>query len=241
MNCTEFKTALELRQPAESLTPEISGHLDACRDPQCRQIWDDARLLDPAIAAWRRHAPRANRSDAVVARWRQERQPHVQGRTVSLNGHQPGWSTHRSGSSAAKPASRAPWLALASVVGLFVAVAVLSTGPASMDNFVDHRPGHRHHDPLLDEGAPLIAMAETPAPEQAMQDVGMTYVGVAQSATRIVTDFVMLTLGDSDEIEDPSVDRAWLEQWGQQLEPVGDGVDEAVDGLLESFPDTPSI
>jgi hypothetical protein len=241
MNCTEFRTALEIRQPAKPVTPEISGHLDACRDPQCRQVWEDARLLDPAIAAWRKWTPRANCTETVVARWRQERRPHVRSQATSLNGDQSGWSTRRSGSTAVKSASRAPWLALASVVGLFAAVAVLSAGPASMDNFVDHRPGHRHHDPVLDEGAPLIAMAETPAPEQAMQDVGMTYVGVAQNATRIVTDFVMLTLGDSDEIEDPSVDREWIEQWSEQLEPVGEGVDEAVDGLLESFPDTPSI
>ena len=240
MNCTEFRTALELRQPAESVTPEISRHLDACHDPQCRQLWDDVLLLDPAIAVWRKLAPRANCTETVVARWRQERQPRVQNGNVSLNG-QHVWSTHRSGNPVVKPASRAPWLALASVVGLFAAVTALSTGPSRMDNFVDHRPGHHHHDPLLDEGAPLIAMAETPAPEQAMQDVGMTYVGAAQSATRFVTDFVMLTLGDSDEIEDPSVDRAWIEQWGEQLEPVGEGVDEAVDGLLESFPDTPSI
>jgi hypothetical protein len=239
MNCTEFRTALELRQPAESVTPEICGHLDACRDPQCRQVWDDAQLLEPAIAAWRRHTPRADCTDAVVARWRQERQPYVQSRTVSLNGRQPGWSSHQSGNPV-KSAGRSPWLALASVVGLFAAVAVLSTGPGRMDHFVDHRPGHRAHDPLLDEGAPLIAMTET-APEQAMQDVGLTYVGAAQSATRFVTDFVMLTLGDGEDIEDPSVDRAWLEQWGEQLQPVGKGVNEAVDGLLESFPDTPSI
>jgi hypothetical protein len=138
-----------------------------------------------------------------------------------------------------KPTDRSPWVALASVVGLFAAVAALSTGPGRMDNFVDHRPGHRAHDPVQD--APLIAMAETPTPDQAMQDVGMAYVGAAQSATRFVTDFVMLTLGDGEDIEDPSVDRAWIEKWGEQLQPVGKGVDEAVDGLLESFPDTPSI
>lgn len=236
MNCTEFRTALELRLSSESATPELGSHRDACRDPQCRQAWDDAQLLNPAIAAWRRLAPRADCTNAVVSRWRQERQPHVQAGSVSLNGH-----PSRNGSHALHAGGRSSWPAVASVVGLFAAVAVLCTGPGRMDHFVDHRPGQDARGPLVEEAAPLIAMSEPPAPAQAMQDVGMTYVGVAQSATRIVTDFVMLTLGDSENIEDPSVDRAWIEQWGEQLQPVGEGVDEAVDGLLESFPDTPAI
>lgn len=240
MNCTEFRTALELRLPAASLTPEVSGHLHACRDPHCRQLWDDAQLLEPALAAWLKHAPRADCTDAVVARWRQERQPYAQSGSASLNGHASHWPSRKHGPSV-KPAGRSPWLVLACVVGLFAAAIALSTGPARMDHFVDNRPGHRAHDPAQDAGAPQLAMAQPVAPEQAMQDAGMTYVGAAQSATRIVTDFVVLTLGDSDDIEDPSLDRAWIDQWGEQLQPVGKEVNDAVDGLLESFPDTPSI
>jgi hypothetical protein len=56
-----------------------------------------------------------------------------------------------------------------------------------------------------------------------------------------MTDVVVLAFGGSEDVEDPSIDSEWLDDWGQQLRPVGEEVDEAVDGFFKTFPDSSSI
>ncbi len=240
MNCTEFRRALQ--SPGDLSRTDAAAHVRSCGDDECRRAWAETEWLDRAIAAWKSAVPRVDCTDRVLAQWKSDRAGLSSGNPA---GNMRPLHTVRSKSRAGKTpaASRSSWMVLASALAVLAAVAVLSsTGTDERVRIADRDSG-----PAIEEQAPAAPVLDKPLiaeaanPDQGMQDVGLAYVGVAQNATRFMTDFVMLTFGGSEEIEDPSIDQEWIDQWGRQLQPVGEGVDNAVDGILKSFPDSSSI
>lgn len=237
MNCTEFRQSLEVPSADASAAAAVA-HLRSCEDEACRNAWAEAEWLDRAIAAWKMSAPRVDCGDRVVAQWKLDRAAAAPARpSISIR---PVRTETGGGGNAA--AANSSWIVLASALAVLVAVALVgSSGTQQREVIAD-----RDADPVIDATAPDTPAPDEPLvaatnPDQGMQDVGLAYVGVAQNATRFMTDVVMLTFGDSEEIEDPSIDQEWIDQWGRQLQPVGEGVDNAVDGILKSFPDSSSI
>ena len=237
MNCTEFRQSLEL--PSAASRSAAAAHLQSCQDAECQQAWTEAEWLDLAIAAWKGSTPRVDCGDRVVAQWKADRSATVSARPASAV--RPVGSATRGGGGPAPAGSS--WIVLASALAVLAAVALIgSSGTQQRDVIADRDAGS-----AVDVHAPDVpatvgpVIAESTPPDQGMQDVSLAYIGVAQNATRFMTDVVMLTFGDSEEIEDPSIDQEWIDQWGEQLQPVGEGVDNAVDGILKSFPDSSSI
>jgi hypothetical protein len=91
--------------------------------------------------------------------------------------------------------------------------------------------------PAAIEG-PAIAPPDFPAAgsNPALQDMGRSYVGYMQNATFAVTDVVILTLGGSEVVEEPSPAARWVHRWRDELSPVRDDVDDAVERFLKTFP-----
>lgn len=247
MNCTEFKERIEAHGHERSrLTGDLREHAAACAESECRQLWRDAWALDRAVAAWRRFAPRVDCADQVVSRWRAERTTVAAGASPASRGHGrspwPASSTARSRTPAAAMPGTS-WFAVLSVLGILAAIsAIVATGPQPAGVVAD-RDAPTAVDVAVHESpaAPTPDSPPASTEESGLQDVGSSYVGVAQSATWFVTDVVMLALGDREDVEDPTIDPEWIDQWGQQLQPVGEEVDNAVDGLFRTFPDSSAI
>jgi hypothetical protein len=242
MNCTEFKTrlasAVERRQPLDSAAAD--DHWRRCNDAACRRQWQAALLLEQGIAAWRRLPPAINVTDGVVTEWRAGLEtcspPHVSptGAGHVANGRAPIGARSRAATRSTNSAGA--WSAI-------VVAAVLCVGTLALVSFVPNNSApvaHTAPGPLpagdgLAAGAGEFAVA---ASDPALEDMGRSYVGLMQNATFAVTDVVVLTLGGSEQIEEPTPAAHWVHRWRDELGPVRDDVDDAVEKFLKTFPDS---
>ena len=239
MNCTEFRRSLEL--PSADARAAAAAHRQSCQAAECQQAWAEAEWLDRAIAAWKVSVPRVHCGDRVVAQWKSDRAGTSSHHPVTpLRSVRPA-----AGGGGSPAATSSAWIVLASALAVLAAVAVVGSSSAPQRGVIADRDAGAASDVAMPDGPasvePSPVVAGPTNPDQGMQDIGLAYVGVAQSATRFMTDVVMLTFGDRKEIEEPSIDQQWIDRWGRQLQPVGEGVDNAVDGILKSFPDSSSI
>ena len=223
MNCTEFRSAIEAAvERRESPSAAISAHLNDCRDEACQACWDDAQFLDRAIAGWRRMSASIDVADVIVEHYKSD------GRRESPR---PTATVARPDNGAVSAQSSAVRRAIAAVVATALVLAVVFWLPA--DQGEPGRVAVRNGAPRPTEQRPLMTDSR-PAPDVAV-DPGAAYVAYAQSAAQIVTDAVVLTLGDSDQMEDARIapgDIGWDAPWPQ----MGEAMDSALDDWLEAIP-----
>jgi hypothetical protein len=72
-------------------------------------------------------------------------------------------------------------------------------------------------------------------PRDAAGSAGEAYLAYAQNAAQVVTDAVVLTLGDRNEMEDSTIAPIGL-GWEPSWPVMGAETDAALDDLLESLP-----
>ena len=211
MNCNEFRNAVEAAiERREAPARELAAHAQQCRDEACQSCWDDAVLLDRVIADWRRVATSINVAETVARRCRNDMRDETV--TVARTGNQ------------AAPTAVPIFMvgrALAALVATALVLTVVFWLPSTQV------PNDRV---AIRNGAPRPANA----PERT-GDAGAAYVAYAQSAAQIMTDAVVLTLGDSDEMEDATIapgDIRWDAPWPQ----VGETMDSVLDEWLEAIP-----
>lgn len=242
MNCTEFKGRLESwiehRRPLDAVAAET--HLRGCEDAACRRQWQAALLLERGIAAWRRTQPTVDVTEHVVAEWRNGAERSITPHSSSAagahlaNGRAPGVA--RSPAPARNAISAGAWSAIAVAAVLCVStLALILSVPNSPTPLAHQPPGQPQ--PVHDNATPqptLVVASSDPA----LQDMGRSYVGLMQNATFAVTDVVVLTLGGSEQIEEPSPAALWMHRWRDELSPVRDDVDDAVERFLKTFPDS---
>jgi hypothetical protein len=240
MNCAEFRdqlhSSIERRRPVNAAA---ETHLQHCDDAACRRAWREALLLDGAIAEWRRVQPTIHVADRVVAEWRafadrpakpslgSESAPH------RANGRAVRQSRRRSLERGTVPTGA--WLAGAVATVLCVTtLALVSSTPRPPDSVaLTTQQGTLH---VNQDGAadPILVAHSDPA----LQDIGRSYVGLMQNATFAVTDVVVLTLGGDEQLEEPSPAARWVHRWRDELDPVRDDFDDAVEKILRTIPDS---
>jgi len=210
MNCTTFRAAISAAVDSRKLpAPHTAAHLDECSDVVCRAAWDDAHLLDRAIAGWRTTRPEIDVAAAVVSAWRTAQRDAVRPSAVDF-GRGMGSATR------SRPAATSAVAVIAAVAIALLAIGVWSPGPG--------RP--------IASRRPASLAAHNPAGEPELACV--TY---AQNAAQMVTDAVVLTLGGGEQLEDPQVSPIGI-GWEADWPPLGE-VHAALDDLLESLPANP--
>lgn len=221
MNCTEFQTAVATavecrRRPGSG----VAAHLDHCRNVDCRACWDDALLLDRAIQQWRRSQPAIDIADSVVTQ--------CQLRAAAIA--QPVSAT---ASPALRSASATPrrWTAAMAAVAAMLLAAVLLFSPPG--DSATTRLALREDAGRVDRHT--TAVEEMPTVPDAKPVAGLTYVAYAQNAAQVVTDAVVLTLGNRDEMENPTISPPGF-GWEPSWPPISDDMDAALEDILESLP-----
>ncbi len=243
MNCTEFRnqmlSSIECRAPLDATDAET--HLRGCNQAECRQQWQAVQLLERMIAEWRGMEPDVDVTDRVVAEWRSGAGTPITPHSVTAaglnltNGRAPSIARRRAG--ARRAISPGAWSAIAAAAVLFVStlalVAITPNGPAPMAHQTQGSPDVADDDPATRPSGTLIAQTDP-----ALQDMGRSYVGLMQNATCAVTDVVVLTLGGDERLEEPTPAARWVHRWRDELDPVRDDVDDAVEKFLKTFPDS---
>lgn len=217
MNCIEFRATIAAAVENRTLPPlDIARHLDDCCEADCRASWEDALLLDRAIRDWRRARPASDIVDSVVSRFQSPAGAagHDSLNRVSGNGRPMRESRMR------------PIAALvAAAVVLLAALPLLRTTSETMNVSAVR---NQKIDPDSPTARDLGAAANEPVPE-------LAYVGYAQNAAQVVTDAVVLTLGNREEMEDSTLAAPGF-GWEPTWLPADDDVDSAIDDLLGSLP-----
>jgi hypothetical protein len=243
MNCTEFRnrleSSIERRQPLDAAAAE--SHLCGCDDAECRRQWQAAILLERGIAAWCGMRSAVDVTDRVIAEWRAGAGKPITPHSAPAAGvHRTnGRATGIAGRRAAAHSTISPgaWSAIAVAAVLCVStLALVSSAPNSpaptalqpqvSPSVADHEPAARPTQTLVVQSDP------------ALQNMGRSYVGLMQNATCAVTDVVVLTLGGNEQLEEPSPAARWVHRWRDELDPVRDDVDDAVEKFLKTFPDS---
>jgi len=240
MNCTEFRdrleSSIEHRRPPDAAAAET--HLRGCDEAECRRQWLAALLLDRSIAEWRDMQPAVDVADGVVSLWRAgsmiPRSPPADGVRL-VNGRTPAMVGRRDGTRRAISPGAWSAIAVAAVlcVGTLALISSAPIGPAPMSRQTHVLPPVADQDLATRPNPTLVAQSDP-----ALQDVGRSYVGLMQNATSAVTDVVVLTLGGDEQLEEPSPAARWVHRWRDELDPVRDDVDDAVERFLKTFPDS---
>jgi hypothetical protein len=232
MNCTAFRTELDAAvEERKAPPPDLAAHLDNCRDPACHDRWDDVVLLEGAIARWRELAPSIDVANAVVAQ--------LQSSAGRIDGIRPQVAVLRSSrasQSAGSVSRRTTFAPLAVILaaGALVLIVVLGLHPTgdAHDRFaVRHGGSSRVSDPKEIRTSPDGARPEM----DVAANPGAAYVAYAQSATQIVTDAVVLTLGDREQMEDSRITPSEI-GWDSPWPGMGEAMDSAVNEWLEAIP-----
>lgn len=217
MNCIEFRATIAAAVENRTLPPlDVARHLDDCCESECRACWEDALLLDRAIRDWRRARPASDVVNLVVSRFRS---PERADGSDSLN--------RVSGNGRPMRESRMRPIAalVAAAVVLLAALPLLRNTSETMNATAVRRPATDPDRPVTPGPG---AVASEPVPE-------LAYVGYAQNAAQVVTDAVVLTLGNREEMEDSTLAAPGF-GWAPTWLPADDDVDSAIDSLLESLP-----
>jgi hypothetical protein len=243
MNCTEFRnqlqSSIERRAPLDATAVET--HLRGCDQAECRQEWQAVQLLERVIAEWRGMQPAVDVTDRIVAEWRSRAGTPATPYSVSAagpdltNGRAPSLASRRAG--ARRAISRGAWSAIAVATVLFVSTLALVSFPPNGPTPIVQQP-QAFPDVADDDAATQPSVTLIARSDPALQDMGRSYVGLMQNATCAVTDVVVLTLGGDERLEEPSPAARWVHRWRDELDPVRDDVDDAVEKFLKTFPDS---
>jgi hypothetical protein len=168
MNCTAFRAAIAAAiENRKALQQEVAAHIEQCHDPRCRADWDEALLLQRAIASWLRNQPQIDVAAAVVAAWRAgEREPSFD--ATLRTDRRP---VQRSRSTAARA-----MVAISAAAIAALAVLLLSSEP---DRMVVHRDQAAPlPDPGPDAGLAYVTYAQNAA--QIVTDAVVLTLGGAE-------------------------------------------------------------
>jgi hypothetical protein len=239
MNCIEFRSRLESSiERRESLDQAAAeAHLRGCEEAECRREWQAAMLLERGITEWRGMRPAVDLADRVIAEWRAGAATPVKLCSV------PACGVHLTNGRATAVAGRrsaispGAWSAIAVATVLCVAALALNSsvpdGRVPMTRQPHVVPTVAGHE-VASQTDPTHAAQSDPA----LQVMGRSYVGLMQNATSAVTDVVVLTLAGNEQLEEPSPAARWVHRWRDELDPVRNDVDDAVEEFLKTFPDS---
>jgi len=233
MNCHEFRQLLERGiEDRSSWAEGVRQHVAECPDPDCTcaSMLRNAETLDAVIEQWRAARPQVDVVDRVASAWRNVestsivRAASTMSSSQRLRGHD-----RRS----------AVTVALCALGVLVLAVAVLSTASRQPRPVADAPVHPEAVTPLkhrLATADPGEHQETDDDPEEALETVGRSYVGLVQNATNVVSDMVALAFCGDQDLEDPTAAVDWVDDWKQNLQPVRDEVDGTVDEILETIP-----
>lgn len=230
MNCQEFLNSLdEAVLDRGELSPGVRQHAQQCTQTECRHAWSDFELLDRAVAAWQMHDRLLAESVPPVSPNSTAAAPPT---TVAAR------SVPQQGTRREIPGG---WLALtlAGVAVCSLVVVRLGSFPSALRTGGDEIASGKQ-----ESEAPAAIAAATPggslpeAAEEALvvRELSETYVGWIQNSTGRITDTVAYVL-----IQEPAEDRVvhpplWWERLGENLEPLGEGLQRSFRDLLNSAP-----
>lgn len=232
MTCDEFQSRLDdaiaTRDAAE--LARLASHGESCADAGCRSAWQDHRLTDRAVAAWRAIEPVAvpSLADRVLAEVAPEEPGagsvhHVgaDNAPYGTGGHSPPYSNLPR-----RQVSGSQWLSLCVVAALLLAVGFLAR-PAPDSRHIAIRPQPRSTPDTAAQPQLANATGET-RPE--------SYVELAHEATYFMTDLAILMV--PADVDEPTAEAGpdWFTRLGERLEPVRTNVE----GKLGEWFDPPA-
>jgi hypothetical protein len=253
MNCTEFERYLdesvERRQPPDA--QQVRDHLAECRRNECRQLWEDLQLLARAVSAWRQVAPRIQLDETVLRQWAggnraaagHSRTPLDRVFTIAAEGpaEATGAAEQRAAVRPLAPREARRRTAAAVVAGVVLLMTVGSLWTRMRQTGGDITDVGSTASQKTSAGADVLSGNSDPVADPALQDVSMSYVSMAQNATRMVTDTVVLTIGGEEELEEPNRAVQWIGGWQERIDPWGAEIGAAVERILETLPnDSPA-
>jgi len=232
MNCTEFEDVLQcaVEERSEERLRELRDHAASCK--HCRPVWRDFLVLRQSIPLWKARRPEVDLVDAVMAR-RPEVRP-ARSRSTSI-----GW-----------------WVsaAVATAAACVLALAVWPSAPGNAP-----QPDLQLVD--TDEPGPQSEPLTAPVPDEQLPDEQRDQGEVA-SLVRDATDpYLELAEGVADAVRDtrkflptaetladnetspeevPPGPASWINDWSQDLEPIGRDVANAMNFLLDAVPADPA-
>ncbi len=244
MNCTEFERtlheAVESRQTPDSM--EFRSHVEHCS--ACLALWSDFLILDQVVPPWKRRTNDVDLVDRVVAQMRVQTSADLVG-SVGADGVVP----------QPRIGVRQRW----AVVAIAAAVLLLLLRPfglglqTSTPNSERDLSGVRDAAVRTDAGSLLVVVAdgvpkfETRAGGQDeirevdafIEDAGSVYMGLAREAADTVRDVAFLFPTFEEQrvsVEPESTLPNWLDDFGENLQPIGRDVENAIEFLLDAVP-----
>ena len=230
MNCREFIENLdEVVLCRGELPSALQQHAQQCAEAECQNAWADFQLLERAVAAWQVH-------DQLLLEAVPPIRQHVStGAATPRVASQPVPAKHNQ--------HKAPggWVAVALAgvaVCSLVAVRFGSFSTAPLPGTSESVAGRRL------PGVPTAVASTAPADSLpaatddalVVRELSETYVGWIQNSTGRITDTVAYVL-----IQEPAEERVvhpplWWERLGENLEPLGEGLQRSFRDLLNTTP-----
>ncbi len=243
ISCTEFRRqladAVESRSSVD--LPELGEHAAAC--PNCATAWEDALLLNLAIARWQRDAPPVDLADSVLARLRFDlvlEQVPAAPREQSAAAAMPAAPSSLSAGarsiapSAAEPTRRAPlWASVALVSGVCAAILLARPGrPQPGREAATNFPSAVR--------ASRAAVSASDAPVQSLlHHAGSASLELAGEAAKAVTAAAVL-VPPADQpgktAAPPANDDGWVEEVRREFAPVQHHIGHALGFLFQAVP-----
>jgi hypothetical protein len=257
MSCTEFESAL-----CAAVEDRHAGHVEQLREHaagcvHCHALWEQFAILEQAIPAWSTRQPQVQLADAVLARLGDQRTA----REMQPVGVAP--------AAAPQPARSRRRLAAAAAVAVSACALVIAFWPASPavdlpgegSQIADTAPA------ATDEQKPAqaepaanaieldkVATNDQPSSDQPsaaeigklVREASAAYMVLAEGAadavvhTPILLPRTDLVASDHDDESDDARAESWIDGWGEQLQPIGKDVGNAIDFLLDAVPLDPT-
>ena len=237
MNCAEFDACVneELDASRKQQATDLAEHAAQCAS--CRATWEGFRLLADCIGTWRRETPQTDLADAVVFALRQSADP-----TPPISNIE----SRRSTISKQRRRQRFLTMAITGVAALLIVVALIPVlrRDAPLNTPVARVPTVQGNSAISDAdrsnedrgSTPQVVRRHAPQPETDR----VPYYDLAQRAAGALGQMTMLVLpGETtpqNTAEEPPAEEpaGWMDDFGQQLKPVGRSLGNAFDFLWQA-------
>lgn len=227
MQCPLFRSLLDqaIESHADAVSEEVRTHGMTCQNQSCVSAWNEYRLLNRAISAWKAELPHADLTERVLADLGQAPE---QDDSLSICGSSPAlkefvqtsWRDFRS-------PQRRPWSIALSVAALMLLVGTLILCvPHSPESHVAVRtrnnPAHQPENVSGDS-------SEASAPDVAIKSIEW----VQRASTLMANAIVSIPEKGAELVPEPS---PWKSAWPRKLEPLRRNAHAAWDNFLEKLP-----
>ena len=214
MNCREFTAQLESAiERRDHPSEESQHHAATCPNEECRNRWEELRLLDAAIQLWRHDHPRIDFTERVIREELEFDDVEILGSGVRRQTRSDAsqWS--------GMLAATATALAVASLL-----IAVVWKAPQEELANIQPEP----HERVVVANAPRPPHV-TPEEEEQLRELGKQYASLMQGASAKLTDAVVAVLPGQDMMPDGmDPTSSWLNTWGERLEPLEQKLDQTL-------------